>query len=70
MPVILVWQAEIRRIMVQSQPGQISSQDPISKILNTKKGWEGVAQAVECLPSKHEALSLNPSTEKKKNLKV
>jgi hypothetical protein len=36
--------------------------------LNTqhKKGLGGVAQAVEHLPSKHEALSLSPSTEKKK----
>jgi hypothetical protein len=28
----------------------------------------GVAQVVECLPNKHEALSSNPSTEKKKKV--
>jgi hypothetical protein len=41
MPVILVTQeAEIRRIMVQSQPQANSFQDPILKIPNTqKKGW-------------------------------
>jgi hypothetical protein len=37
-----------------------SSQYPISKILNTKRAGR-VAQGVECLPSKHEALSSNPS---------
>jgi hypothetical protein len=32
-----------------------------------KKGWSGgVAHVVECLPSKCEALSSNPITEKKK----
>jgi hypothetical protein len=31
-----------------------------------KKGARGVAQVVECPPSKHEALSSNPSTAKKK----
>jgi hypothetical protein len=33
-----------------------SLQDPISKIPNTKRA-SGVAQVVECLPSKYEALS-------------
>jgi hypothetical protein len=46
MPIILATQeAEIRRFMVQSQPQQKSSQDPISKILNTKRAG-GVAQGV------------------------
>jgi hypothetical protein len=30
----------------------------------------GVAQVVECLPSKHEVLSSNPSTEKKKRIQT
>jgi hypothetical protein len=39
MPVILSTQeAEIRRIAVQSQPGQTVWGDPISKISNTKTG--------------------------------
>jgi hypothetical protein len=38
-PVILATeQAEIRRIVVGSQPGQIVPQDPISKVPITKKG--------------------------------
>jgi hypothetical protein len=43
MPVILATrQAEIRRIMVQSQPGQIVLETPISKFCENpsqKKGW-------------------------------
>jgi hypothetical protein len=40
MPVILATQeAEIRRIMVQSQPWANSSQDPILKKLSQKKDW-------------------------------
>jgi hypothetical protein len=46
-----------------------SSQDPISKISNRKKRVGGVAQMSECLLSKHEALSSNPSTIKKKKEK-
>jgi hypothetical protein len=46
-PIILATQeAKIRRIEVQSQPGQISSRDPISKILNTKRSG-GVPQGPE-----------------------
>jgi hypothetical protein len=41
MPVIITTQeAEIRRIKVQSQPEQIILQDSISKIPNTKMGWQ------------------------------
>jgi hypothetical protein len=36
---------------------------------NAKFRAGGVVQVVECLPSKCEALSLNPSTEKKKKKK-
>jgi hypothetical protein len=58
MPVIPATQeAEIRRIVVQSQPGKIV-QDPILKKKNLKKGL------VECL--KVYVLSSNPSTTKKK----
>jgi hypothetical protein len=39
--------------------------DPIAKITKAKRA-EVLAQVVECLPSKHEALKSNPSTEKKK----
>jgi hypothetical protein len=40
MPIILATQeAAIRRIEVKSQPQANSSQDPISKKSNTKKGW-------------------------------
>jgi hypothetical protein len=31
-----------------------------------KAGADGVAQVVECLPSKHETLNSNPGTTKKK----
>jgi hypothetical protein len=50
--------AEIRRIEVRRQPGQIHSQDPISKKLITKKGL------VEWLKVK--VLSLSSSTKNKK----
>jgi hypothetical protein len=36
------------------------------KIPNTKKGSGGMTEVVEYLPSKCEALSLNPSNTKKK----
>jgi hypothetical protein len=40
MHIILATQeAEIRRIMVRSQPGQIVPRDPISNIPITKKDW-------------------------------
>jgi hypothetical protein len=43
------------------KPPQANSlQDPISKIPNTKKRTGGVAQVVERLHSKHEALRSNP----------
>jgi hypothetical protein len=43
-----------------------SLRNPMWKIFHTKKGW-GMAQAIECLPSKHKTLSLKPSTVKIKN---
>jgi hypothetical protein len=68
-PVILVTQkAEIRRISVQSQPEQIVPEKNSSqkKKKNHKKRAGGVAQMADCLPSKHEALSSNPSAKGKK----
>jgi hypothetical protein len=58
-----------RRIKVQSQPGK--KQDPIWKVTKAKKAG-GVAQVLELLPSKCEALSSNPSTapSPKKELKL
>jgi hypothetical protein len=45
-PVILsTEEAVIRRIMVQSQPRQISFRDPISKIFNMKRSG-GMAQGI------------------------
>jgi hypothetical protein len=55
-PVILATQeAEIRRITVQSQPGQIILQT-LSQKYPTQNRTGGVAQAVESLPSKYNAL--------------
>jgi hypothetical protein len=66
MPIILAtWEAEIRGITVQSQPGQIVLKI-LSQKYSTQKSAGGVAQVVKSLPSKCEALSANPSTTKKK----
>jgi hypothetical protein len=63
MPVILATQeAEIRRIVVISQPRQIVC-ETLSQKYPTQNRAGGV---VECLSSKCEALSSNPSTAKKK----
>jgi hypothetical protein len=61
MPVILApGEADIGRIVVQSQPGQIICETPISKI--TRGKWTvGVAQVVEYLLCKCKALSSNTS---------
>jgi hypothetical protein len=49
-----------------SKPVQANSlKDPVSKNLTQKKA-DRVVQMVECLPSKHEALSSNSSAVKKK----
>jgi hypothetical protein len=65
-PVILAaWEPEIGRITVEDQTGQIVVKTPISKITRAK--WTGfVAQVVECLLCKPEALSSNSSSVKNK----
>jgi cytochrome c5 len=52
-----------------SQEGQIIHGVPISKIPNTHKKADWVAQVIEHLPSKCEALNSDPSTEKGKEKK-
>jgi hypothetical protein len=66
MPVILAnWETEIGRIAVWGQPGQVILKTPISKI--TREKWtEDVAQVIECLLCKHEALVQIPIPSKKK----
>jgi hypothetical protein len=56
-------EAEIRRITFQA--GLDKKQDLISKIARAKRAGV-MAQAVEYLPCKSEALSSNPSNTKKK----
>jgi hypothetical protein len=60
--------ADIRRIMVQSQPGQIVCEMLPQKYPTHKKRNDGATQVVEYLPSKCEDLSLNPTTTKKKKI--
>jgi hypothetical protein len=52
---------------VRSQPGQIVLQT-LSLKTQQKKTAGGMNQVLEHLPSKHEALSLNCSTAKKKRI--
>jgi hypothetical protein len=70
MPVNLAtWEAEIGKIAVGEQPGQIVLKNPISKIIREK--WAaGMVQAVECLLCKCKALSSNPSPTKEKKKRV
>jgi hypothetical protein len=51
-----IWEAEIKMIMVRSQPGQIVC-ETLSGKCPTQKRAGGVARVVEHLPSKCEALS-------------
>jgi hypothetical protein len=68
-PVVLATQeAEIRKIIVQSQSWQVAQAEPILKIPTQKKAG-GVGQVVEHLPSKCETLSSNSSNcQKEKNV--
>jgi hypothetical protein len=69
MPVILATQeADIRRILFQGQPKQIVHETLFGNY-PTQKRTGRVAQVVECLLSKCEALSLNTSHSKKSTLK-
>jgi hypothetical protein len=68
MPVILATIGSInRRMMAQASLGK--KQDPISKKTSQTKRAGDMAQVVDLLPSKWEALSSNPSTLKKQNQK-
>jgi hypothetical protein len=62
-------EAEIRRITVQSQPRANSSETLSRRTLHEKRAG-GAAQGVECLTSKCESLSSNPSAAKKKKKEV
>jgi hypothetical protein len=44
----------------------VQSQHQKRQKKKSQEGAGGMAQVVECLPSKHKALNLNPSTTKKK----
>jgi hypothetical protein len=61
---LATWEAEIRRIMAEGQPWQMVCETPSPK-------WSGdIVQVMECLLCKHEALSSNPSSTKKKSTKM
>jgi hypothetical protein len=60
----------LNRIVYTSRgQGSCKKQDPISKITKAERA-EGVAEAVEYLPSKSKVLSSNPTTAKKEKRKV
>jgi hypothetical protein len=58
--------AKISRIEVQSQPRQIVCERHYLKNTQHKKRAGRVAQLVECLPSRHEALEPQKKKKKKK----
>jgi hypothetical protein len=69
-PVILATQeAEIRWIVVRSQPKQIVH-ETLSRKYPTQKRAGRVTQVVECLPSKCEALSSHPTTTLPKSCEI
>jgi hypothetical protein len=72
MPIILAtWEAEIRRIVVQSQTGEIACETLSQKKKRQhKKRAGGVPQVVECLPSKHEFKSQYCQKKKKKEYRL
>jgi hypothetical protein len=66
-PVIPATQeAEVRRIEVQSQPGQIVQEPPSQKKKPFTKRAGGVAPGVEPRPGKYESLNSSPSTAQNK----
>jgi hypothetical protein len=69
--ILATWEVDIGRIWDQGPPGEIvcETHAPISKI-TTPKWTRGVAQAVECLLCKYEALNSIPIPPKKKKGKV
>jgi hypothetical protein len=67
--ILATWEAEIRRITVQGQPGQIVHETPPFPKITIEK-WIGiVAQVVEDLLCKCKALSSNPFPTRKKGRK-
>jgi hypothetical protein len=58
---LATWEAEIRRIMVGSQAGQMFTR-PYFENTKHKKQVGGVAQVVKYLPSKHDTLSSYPKS--------
>jgi hypothetical protein len=56
-------------VQFKVRPSQVVLEIPISKTLNIKRTGR-VAQVIECLPNKHEALSSNISITKKKKKKI
>jgi hypothetical protein len=58
--ILPTWEAEIRRIAAHVQPGQIVHNTLFWKY-PTQNRTRGMTQIMECLPSKCEALSSNPS---------
>jgi hypothetical protein len=71
-PIILAtWEAEIKKITIHSQPGQIVHETLSQKNLTHKKNRAGrVVQVVKCLLRKYEALSSNPSNAERGKKKV
>jgi hypothetical protein len=63
--ILATQEAEIRRSEVQSQPKQVVLDTHLENTPHKKRAG-GVDQVVQCLPTKLEALSSNPSTTKKK----
>jgi 23S rRNA maturation mini-RNase III len=66
--ILAIWEAEIRRILVLEPAWKIVHETLYQKIPNQKRAC-GVAQLVEHLSSKREALITTPSIAKKKKKK-
>jgi hypothetical protein len=67
--ILVTWEAEIGRIGVHGQPGQIVLENsPLHFQIAIAKGTAGVVQAVECLLCKRKILNSNTSPTKKKKV--